>query len=230
MVSKMRRFFSEKLPKPNRIVALQEDVSHHFLRVVGIAPNEEVELFDGKGKACIASLFSVEEGLAFMKWEQDLLNKNDRPIVWVGLSLTKKDAFSNALRMLTEIGVSHIVPIQVAHSVVKGAKPDRWQKIVLSAVGQSKQSQCPKLHPLQTWKSALDLLNVIPRKWILHTSPNEEPLSKAIEETAVLLGPEGGFTEKEVSLAIEKGWTIASLSSNILKADTAAIVAGSRLF
>jgi len=226
----MRRFFSEKLPKPNTIVTLQEDVSHHFLRVVGIAPNEEVELFDGKGKACIASLFSVKEGLAFMKWEQDLLYTNDRPIVWVGLSLTKKDAFSNALRMLTEIGVSHIVPIQVAHSVVKGAKPDRWQKILLSAVGQSKQSQCPKLHPLQTWKSALDLLNVIPRKLILHTSPNEEPLSKAIEETAVLLGPEGGFTEKEVSLAIEKGWTIASLSSNILKADTAAIVAASRLF
>lgn len=226
----MRRFFSELLPKPNEIIALQEAVSHHLLRVVGIAPNEKVELFDGKGKACIASLSSVDQGLALMECELELQCTNDRPIVWVGLSLTKKDAFSTALRMLTEIGVSHIVPIQAAHSVVKGAKPDRWQKIVLSAVGQSKQSQCPKLHPLQTWKSALDLLDAVPQKRILHTSQNEEPLSKAIEETAVLLGPEGGFTEKEVSLAIEKGWTIASLSSNILKADTAAIVAGSRLF
>lgn len=225
----MRRFFSERLPNPNEMVLLKEEVSHHLLRVVGIAPNEKVELFDGRGNACVAALSFVKKGRALMKWCSKVSIGHNLPVVWVGLALTKKDAFSTALRMLTEIGVSHIVPIQAERSIMKGNKMDRWQKIVSSAVGQSKQAFLPKIHPLQFWDSGLEFLDKIPNKWLLHPSGSNTKLRKSLEETAILIGPEGGFSEKEVSKAIEKGWTPASLSPNILRADTAAIVAVSQL-
>lgn len=227
----MRRFFSERLPNPNEMILLKEDVSHHLLRVVGIAPNEDVELFDGQGNACVAYLSFVNEGRALMKWRQELqVKKEDQlPVIWVGLALTKKDAFATSLRMLTEIGVSHIIPIQTSYSVAKGDKPERWNKIVLSAAGQSRQAKLPRVHPLYLWESGLEFLQNIPNKWILHPPEMNTKLIKATEETAILIGPEGGFTDKEVSKAVAKGWKPASLSLNVLRADTAAIVAASQL-
>ena len=225
----MRRFFSERLPNPNEMVLLKEEVSHHLLRVVGIAPGEEVELFDGEGNACVAYLSFVKEGRALMKWRQELEKDLSLPEIWVGLALTKKDAFATALRMLTEIGVAHIVPIQSARSVAKGDKSERWNKIVRGAAGQSKQAKIPKIHPLNLWGSGLDLLADIPNRWILHPVESEGRLMKAVEKTAILIGPEGGFTEKEVAKAVKRGWRTASLSPNVLRADTAAIVAVSQL-
>ncbi len=227
----MRRFFSEYLPNPNEMVLLKEDVSHHLLRVVGIAPSEEVELFDGQGNACIAYLSFVKQGRALMKWRKELRARSELPelpVIWVGLALTKKDAFSTALRMLTEIGVSHIVPLQSERAVMKGDKSERWNKIVLSAVGQSKQSKIPKIHSLNLWKSGLEFLDKIPSKYILHPS-SDTNLSTAGGETAILIGPEGGFSESEVAVALERGWKCTSLSRNVLRADTAAIVAASIL-
>ena len=221
------------------MILLNEQVSHHLLRVVGIQPDERVELFDGRGNVCISSLAFVKQERALMKWLADVDSAKEQIPVWVGLALTKRDAFSTSLRMLTEMGVSTLVPIQAERSIVKlqkSEKPKRWEKIVLSSLAQSKQATIPKLHASQRFADALDLMSHVPQKWVLHTTdlPDRRivriPLQKATEETAILIGPEGGFTDVEMLLAIEKGWTPASLSSNVLRADTAAIVAVARLY
>ena len=68
----MRRFLSATLPSSEQTVLLDTEVSHHLLRVVGIAPLEQVELFDGQGLGCVACLQSVQNGLAEMAWVSTL--------------------------------------------------------------------------------------------------------------------------------------------------------------
>ena len=222
----MRRFLAESLPTANHTIELDRETSHHLLRVVGIAPGEKVELFDGKGGLCIASLLHVQNARAVLQWEEDAEEKSKKHSLWMGLALTKRDAFSTALRMLTEMGVSEILPIQSSRSIAKGNKLDRWKKIVLSATAQSKQAHLPTVHAVHSFSDALEYLDFVSSKWILHTQQEGcASLPSLREDTAILVGPEGGFTEAEVEEAVKKGWNIASLSSSVLRADTAAIVA-----
>ena len=63
----VRRFLTERVPPVGELVRMSEDVSHHILRVTGIAPGETVELFDGSGLACSADLVEVDDGVAVLK-------------------------------------------------------------------------------------------------------------------------------------------------------------------
>ena len=223
----MRRFHCHRLPTPKQNVLLDQQTSHHILRVVGIAPKESVELFNGQGSGCVAHLIDVTQGLATMGWVSALELVPSRPELTLVLALTKGDAFATAIRMTTEMGVSQIIPLQAQRSIAKGDKQERWQKIANGAAAQSKRLTIPIIYPLQTWGS---LWSEIPigQRWVLHPSDaNVEPVTKIFEPTVLFIGPEGGFTDKEVSVLLENGCKHRSLGSLVLKADTAAIVATS---
>lgn len=221
----MRRFPTSLLPSKGQSVRLSVETSHHLLRVVGIAPNEQVELFDGVGRGCIAVLTSVVDGLAEMVWVDDLQLPQSRPELTMVLALTKGDAFTNALRMCTEMGVTRFVPLLSQRSIAKGDKQERWSKIVTAASAQSKRLQIPTVLPLQTWNTLWDCLPDATR-WVLHPMMSGVPsVTTIVEATTVLIGPEGGFTESEMTMMTEQGATYRSLGPLVLKADTAAIVA-----
>ena len=220
----MRRFLTTELPSEHSSSLLNSEVSHHMLRVVGIAPNEEVELFDGQGRGCVAKLTAVEQGRAQMSWVSTLSSLSSRPELWLFLTLTKGDAFSNALRMSTELGVTHIVPMTTERSIVKGDKNPRWVKIVEAASMQSKRLSTPLIHPLQTFKQGLAWIPQIPNHWVLQ--PHSQEVLKGISgPTALWIGPEGGFSPKELQLLTDAGVESRSLGQLVLKADTAAVVA-----
>ena len=84
----MRRFHGVTLPSAEHTVLLKK-VSHHLLRVVGIAPLEQVELFDGQGRGCVAFLHSVQNGLAEVAWVSEVSADLDLPSLTLVLSLTK---------------------------------------------------------------------------------------------------------------------------------------------
>lgn len=225
----MRRFFSSTLPTSQQSVRLDREISHHLLRVVGIAPNEEVELFDGQGHGCVASLTRVLDGLAEVSWIRTLESSIERPSLTLVLALTKGDAFSNAIRMATEIGVSEIVPLQTQRSIPKGDKQPRWQKIAVSAAGQSKRLSIPTVRGLQTWQTVWDVLPSEDIRWILHPAATGVlPVLPIVQSTTIFIGPEGGFTEQEIEWMLEAGGEYRSLGSLVLKADTAAVVACAR--
>jgi len=222
----MRRFPTSLLPSKGQSVRLSVETSHHLLRVVGIAPNEQVELFDGVGHGCVAALSGVVDGLAEMVWVDDLLLPQSRPALTMVLALTKGDAFTNALRMCTEIGVTRFVPLLCQRSIAKGDKRPRWTKIVTGASAQSKRLQIPTVLPLQTWSTLWDCLVEDETRWVLHPMMSGVPsVTTIVEPTTVFIGPEGGFTESEMTMMTEQGATYRSLGPLVLKADTAAIVA-----
>ena len=194
----------------------------------GISKNEEVEIFDGKGRACVALLKDVKKKSAVLELikEQDIQRNNDIEY-WLLVALVRPEPFSNILRMATEIGVHHIVPFHCTRSVQRAGKRERWEKIILSAVQQCGRYDIPKLHDVQDFEEALELVVEIEEKWIFHTSNHDESIDFTDESTtskAILIGPEGGFTAAEVLLAKQNKCMQKMMGRFILRTDTAVAV------
>ena len=218
----MRRFLADGLPSQDERVTLSSEQSHHLLRVVGIGPDEVVILLDGKGGSCQAKIAHIEGGLATLQFVAAQPPQEQGPELWMCLALTKPPAFSLALRMLTEIGVAHIVPVITERSQRRGEKEDRWKRILLSALQQSGRSHMPTLYPLQPLEAAIRLCEPLVHRYFLH--PHTLPLSGQCVSCAAFIGPEGGFSTREIGVLEHAGWHGRSLGFSVLRADTAAAV------
>ncbi len=223
----MRRFLASVLPSAQHpIVTLDVGVSHHLLRVTGIAPGEAVELFDGQGSGCEAVLEAVCAGRAVMRWSGERAVAV-LPSRWLLAGMLRGPAFDTVIRMATELGVEHIWPVLLSRSVARGDRMARWERIAAAAAGQSGRAALPQLRspaPLDRCLAALP--DRIRRLVFLPGAPLTTP---SPAPTALLLGCEGGLTGAETEAALEAGFTPAGLGMLTLRADTAAVAALSRL-
>ena len=223
----MRRFLSAQLPGEGAALALPERVSHHILRVTGIAPGEAIELFDGQGRVCLAVLERVESGRAVVRWSAPG-QVPDLPCQrWLLMGLLKRSAFDTVIRMATELGVTAIWPVQLSRSVPQGGRLDRWERIAGAAASQCKRIDVPKIMPARKLADCLAALpvGVVGRVYM----PGADRLPGVMTPAAALLGPEGGLTPAEIMLAVEAGFLPAGLGPLTLRADTAAAAALSTL-
>jgi RNA methyltransferase, RsmE family len=223
----MRRFFHYPLPATGNTVHLDEQASHHLLRVVGIAVNEEVVLFDGQGRSCHAVLKGVEKGIAVLEIKNEIKSASEKTEeYWLLVSLVRPNPFSTVLRMATELGVHHIVPVLSSRSIQRAGKIERWKKIVLSSAQQCGRSDVPTVYDVHSLENALDLIEHVDQKWLFHPHDSIEVNSdiKTSGSQAILVGPEGGFTESELLLAKEKRCVQKTLGGLMFRTDTAVAV------
>jgi len=132
------------------------------------------------------------------------------------------------LEKATEIGIKKIVPILSQRSERKIIKTERLNKILLSAMKQSKNLMLPKLEPLITLKQLVNNGEYEKNKFIAHCMHEEPHLAKMYtinKPGIVLIGPEGDFTEDEVKICKNKGWQGVTLGNSRLRTETAALVA-----
>jgi len=227
----MRRFFHSPLNSIGETLYLDEKGSHHLLRVVGIGPQEEVILFDGQGRSCLAILCDVQKGRAVLEIKTDITSTdNNLEEYWLLVGLVRPNPFSTILRMATELGVHHIVPILCDRSMQRSGKLERWKKIVLSASQQCGRSDVPKVYDIHELEQALTFVEHVDQKWLFHpksvsVEQNLERPVWPIYTQAIFIGPEGGFTEKELSLIKQKKCMQKTLGNLIFRTDTAVVVA-----
>ena len=147
------------------------------------------------------------------------------------LAIFKFDRFEWALEKCTELGVSSIAPMIAsrtdAHLASAAAKRvERWRRLAHEAAQQSRRSEVPEIAaPEKLDKSALAAPG---HRIVLAESEDKQRLADLIEEASVMslaVGPEGGWTESELTLFDEQRWARASLGPTILRAETAAISA-----
>ena len=130
------------------------------------------------------------------------------------------------VRMATEMGVTRITPILSARVVARGDKSARWQRIAESSASQCGRADLPRIDAPCSLEDALVALE----GWsVWMCSPGAGPVVIPDGPVAVLVGPEGGWTDDECAQATQAGARALTLGSTILRADTAAIVALSRL-
>jgi len=219
----MRRFLCSDIPAAGAQVALDGPTSHHLLRVTGIAPGEQVELFDGQGVAARASLVEVREGLAVLSILEAVDPPTaDRPL-WLLPALVRPAAMETVIRMATELGVARITPLQTERVVARGDKSERWRRIVSASAAQCGRADVPQVDAPLTLEAALDLVG---SGWRVQICVPGVDGSMADEgPLALLVGPEGGWTEEELALAVSGGVSPVGLGATTLRADTAAVVA-----
>jgi len=220
----VRRFLAPEIPAEGGLVRLGKDVSHHLLRVTGIAPGEEVELFDGSGLSCRAELVGVTEGVAQLKVTELLETQVLLRQIHLVLAQTRANTMDTVLRMVSELGVASIQVVQTHRCVAKGNKIDRWVRIVQSAAAQSGRTVVPVLHPPVAFE---DLIARVEGTRLI-CAPGSSVGTPVSGDITLLVGPEGGFTAEEIDQAVAGGWGLVGLGDTVLKADTAAVVAVAR--
>ena len=149
--------------------------------------------------------------------------------------LTQREKFEWILQKGTELGVSAFMPVVSSRTLIQkieegSEKTARWQRILKEAAEQCERGRVPKLLPPMHLKNALLrepaqlnlVLNVDEARLGLKQALNQAPNASSIQ---LLIGPEGGFSSEEITLAQKAGYTSVTLGPRILRMETAAVVA-----
>lgn len=127
-----------------------------------------------------------------------------------------------AAQKTVEVGVASITPIITERTIKIGLNVPRLEKIILEANEQCGQNIVPLLFPILNFKDAIE--GALGEKVIFHPDADLYVPNKSAKNISIFVGPEGGFTENEIKLAKDFGFTVASLGSLILRGETAAII------
>lgn len=206
-------------------MTLGEAESHHALRVVGVPPGGEVTLYDGSGWVAVATLARVEGGRALFEAAQP-----QRPVGgaerWLLLAQLKGPALDQAIRMATELGVAHVQVVHAARSIARSDKRARWQRVAEAAVGQCGRPGAPAMLAPCGLAEALARLpaGVVPVLAHPGATATLDPGLRA-GPLALLIGPEGGWSDEERGLALQAGAVELRLGPWVLRADTAVAAA-----
>jgi 16S rRNA (uracil1498-N3)-methyltransferase len=199
---------------------------HRHLMVSRAEVGETIEIFDGKENVWTAVVESIGKRETLARITESRKAKADPIEIILGLAVIRVGAFELALEKAVEVGVSRIVPFAANRSnPVPGNRHDRWLRILIEAAKQSKRYYVPVLDLPRTFDETI----AIPAaSKIIFAERGGRPLGPALSGSPLLylVGPEGGWTDAELSSARKAGFQAVSLGEGILKAETAAIVGG----
>lgn len=229
----MPRFYVDFALSPDSVVKLPDDVVRH-LNVLRVKNTEEIVLFNGNGKAYPALPEVLEKRRASVRILREEATDNESP-----LNITLVQAVSSAERMdftlqkSVELGVAEIRPVISERCVVRlsGERAEkrvaRWQEIVVSACEQSGRNIVPKVLPLTTYAQALQQLPQETTKLLmsLNRAQKLSDVQPQSGKVVFMVGPEGGWTEKEEQQAFDAGFQSVTLGKRVLRTETASLAA-----
>jgi 16S rRNA (uracil1498-N3)-methyltransferase len=213
----------------NRAVLLGPH-AEHLSRVLRARIGQEFDVSTGnevrRGRITSISPERVEFELG------DALPSANSLRVTLALSIFKFDRMEWAIEKCTELGASRIIPVIArrteAHLAAAATKRvERWQRIARQAAEQSRQISAPEISSPMKLKDAVALPGST--RIVLSESEDQATLKEALKSSSsdvvLAFGPEGGWTDAELEMFRNAGWTSASLGNTILRAETAAIAA-----
>lgn len=227
----MNLFYHPNSTPEDQEIVFEKEESRHITKVLRNKEGDQLHITNGKGQFFKATLTSVGPKKSFASISE-VLHQEPLPYrLHMAVAPTKNnDRFEWFLEKATEIGIDTITPIICDHSERKIIKPERFERIIESAMKQSLKAFKPILSPAVPFTEFIKQnQNTIDNKYIAHCQ--EIPtklLKKALqpkEDLIILIGPEGDFSHKEVQIAMENSYLGISLGSSRLRTETAAITA-----
>jgi 16S rRNA (uracil1498-N3)-methyltransferase len=217
---------------PGQSVALCEDAANHAGKVLRMQAGEVLELFNGDGNNYTALIAEVGKKQLVV----DIQSVSDNPIesplkLHLGQGISRGDRMDFAIQKAVELGVSEITPLFTERCGVKldaerlEKKREQWQKIVISACEQSGRSIVPPVHTpvtLEKWLGQADnCLKLTLDPWTSATIKQLTPTDRL----RLVIGPEGGFSDREVAATTLAGFQPVRLGPRVLRTETAALTA-----
>ena len=237
----MHRFFVPPESISDGEVTFSAQQSRQIAVVLRLAEGERCVVLDDAGWEYEVELTSPDPAVAIARViNRRLASGEPRLKVTLYQALIRGSRFEFALQKCAELGVSAIVPTVTQRCVVaavaehKASKAERWRRILVEAAEQSRRGRVPVLRPTALFEQACAEargLSVIPweqekRRTLadtLRTGPDGAPRTVPLVAN-LFIGPEGGFTEDEITLAQGYGVIPVTLGARVLRAETAAIV------
>jgi 16S rRNA (uracil1498-N3)-methyltransferase len=237
----VHRFFAPSLDAGDETVMLPRDEAEHLTRVLRLGVGDEVSVFDGRSHEWRARVVSVVRRDVRVQ----LLSRVE-PAAEAVVPLTlaqavlKGEKMDDIVRDAVMLGVAAVQPLVTSRTestvaaLTNGTRLDRWRRVALASVKQSKRAMLPEIRRpltlesfLQDPQAALPLMLVEPGA---AGSDAAEPLMAlqglpTPQDATVFVGPEGGWTELELAEARQAGARLVTLGRRTLRADAAPIAA-----
>ncbi len=224
----MQQYFAK-----NKNLELEDSDYNHIKKVMRMKKGDMIKVaYDKIIYTC--KLTSVLNKVTFDVIEKE--KKDDKEVnVTIAFALIKEQRLNYLLQKTTELGANCLIPIVTKRSVVKidknkeDIKLQRWQKICKEASEQSFRNKIPKLNVILNLKDLLSLDYDL--KLLCSLNKNTKNIKKVLQKNnkcvkiLLVVGPEGGFDPKEEELLVKNGFISVSLGENVLRAETAPVVA-----
>ena len=227
---KLQRFFvQEKLGNKNSMLITHAPLINQIKNVFRFEKGDKIIIFDNSGYDFTATIDGYEKDFVSLSIIESHEN-NVLPVreTYLFASLVKKDNFEWIAQKATELGVSHIIPIMSERSEKKDLNSERIQKIIIEAAEQSGRGTLPILYEITDLASALT--NYAHIKSIAWDPLSTKFIQADVADTlGAYVGPEGGWSYKEIDLFKQHGVMIRSLGPQILKSETAVVAVISHL-
>lgn len=226
----MKRFYSNNIQ--SNYIYLNDEEAQHCTKVLRGKTGDKIEILNGVGILFEGIISNVQkhevqiEITKILKEQKENTNK-----LSIAICPTKNPArLEWFLEKATEIGIVNIFPIISDRTEKESIKQERLQQIIISSAKQSGQLFFPTLHAVQPLKTLLNSDLHFNHFFIAHCEEQNEKNHlknsyKKNENALLLIGPEGDFSPKEISLALNKNYQPVSLGNSILRVETAGVVA-----
>jgi 16S rRNA (uracil1498-N3)-methyltransferase len=226
-----RRFFVDAVASGHaRIIGPD---AHHLTRVLRVEPGQQYEISDNQS-VYLAEVESARKDLVSFVVHAPVDVPEPRVRITLLAALIRFERFEWIIEKATELGVEQIVPIETDRTEkglekAAGKRMARWTRIAREASEQSRRALLPEIHEPLAFDEALAIES--DRRYLLDEGDAPPILSllpqsrNSGDRIAVMLGPEGGWTDRERARITSTGWCAVSLGPEILRAETAAIAA-----
>ncbi|WP_298553353.1 16S rRNA (uracil(1498)-N(3))-methyltransferase [uncultured Algibacter sp.] len=225
----MQLFFNSELTKDTVQFSFNKEESKHIVKVLRKSIGNKLYITNGKGILFTAEISLPNINKCIANIISNTLQLKRKYNLHLAVAPTKmNDRYEWFLEKAAEIGIDSITPIICDHSERKIIKPERFERILQSAMKQSLSCYLPKLNEAITFR---DFINqeFSGDLFIAHCEEtNKKSLKQQLKpntDITILIGPEGDFSVKEISKALENNFIPVTLGETRLRTETAAIVA-----
>lgn len=209
---------------------LPEEESKHCIKVLRLEAGDQVSLVDGKGGFYTCEIIQPNAKRCEVRCIEKKEHYGQRDFrVHIAIAPTKNiERIEWFLEKCTEIGIDEITPLLCEHSERKIIKPDRLEKVIVSAMKQSLKAYLPTLHPMTPFDDFVQAR----REGVKCIAHCDEGNKRSLHEiyslhqnVTILIGPEGDFSCHEIELALNRDFIPVTLGNSRLRTETAGIVA-----
>lgn len=243
----MQRYFVAAEQFDGSSVRLIGEDAFHAVRVMRMKPEEKFIASDGISRVVLAAVREAASSEVVADIVEELpMDSESSWSVTIAQSLPKGDKMELVIQKGTEIGAYAFAPFQSERMIVqydgkKEAKRlERWSKIAKEAAEQSHRCRVPAIEPVRTWRELKEIISTFDLALFCYEREGDSAEGKGIRDAVLswkqagkltaepkvllIVGPEGGFTEREADEAETAGAVIVGLGRRILRTETAGIV------
>jgi 16S rRNA (uracil1498-N3)-methyltransferase len=221
----MHIFYDPEIASASPVFAMNTEESGHACRVLRLKQGDPIEILNGKGQRFICQITDANPKKCIVSIEEIIHEEIPEHIIHIAIAPTKNmDRIEWFAEKATELGVTHISLIECRNSERRAVKMERLEKVLISAMKQSKRSVLPLLSTMIKFN---DFVTANPNGLIAHCHEGHRSFlfETLKEKNTILIGPEGDFSIEEVQFAVQHGYTPIHLGSNRLRTETAALYA-----